>query len=137
MGRITRLDQSWSIFAPAPPRDDGWHVIPGSLENGSEVDIFRFGNAVNWDKPSLGIRSEIYRNMQWRTYFINLNRAIGKKLYPFYGKYLCYTWNTQHQDGEKLKKFNIYFMDERTVPPGEQQNVEKKLTWEQSCSNLP
>ncbi|MEA5550499.1 HTTM domain-containing protein [Anabaena cylindrica UHCC 0172] len=134
IGRVTRLDQSWSIFAPAPPRDDGWHIIPGSLENGSEVDIFRDGSAVNWDKPSLVVRSAIYHNMQWRTYFINLNRAVGKKLYPFYGKYLCRVWNTQHQGSEKLEKFNIYFMDERTVPPGEQQTVEKKLTWEQSCS---
>jgi hypothetical protein len=25
-------------------------------------------------------------------------------------------------------------MDEYTVPPGEQQTVKKKLTWEQSCS---
>ncbi|MFM2060715.1 MAG: hypothetical protein RLZZ507_385 [Cyanobacteriota bacterium] len=134
MGRITRLDQSWSIFAPGPPRDDGWHVIPGNLENGNEVDIFRDGNAVNWDKPSLSVRSEIYRNMQWRTYFINLNRAIGKKLYPFYGKYLCRAWNTQHQGSEKLKKLDVYFMDERTVPPGEEQTVEKKLKLEQSCN---
>jgi hypothetical protein len=75
--------------------------------------------------------------MQWLTYFINLNGASGKKLYPFYGKYLCYAWNTKHKGGEKLEKFNIYFMDERTVPPGEQQTVEKKLTWEQSCSATP
>jgi hypothetical protein len=134
MGRITRLDQSWSIFAPAPPRDDGWHVIPGKLENGNEVDIFRFGNAVNWDKPSLGVRSKIYRNMQWRTYFINLNRAIGQKLYPEYGKYLCRAWNNKHQGGEKLTKLDVYFMDERTVPPGEKQTVEKKLKLEQSCN---
>lgn len=133
MGRLTRLDQSWSIFAPAPPRDDGWHIIPGTLENGKEVDIFRGGKPVNWDKPSLSVRSEIYRNMQWRTYFINLNRAIGKKLYPVYGQYLCRSWNSQHQSGEKLEKFAIYFMDERTVPPGEQQTVKKKLTLEQSC----
>ncbi|WP_413172726.1 hypothetical protein [Anabaena azotica] len=137
IGRVTRLDQSWSIFAPAPPRDDGWHIIPGKLENGSEVDIFRGGNPVNWDKPSLSTRSAIYHNMQWRTYFINLNRAIGKKLYPFYGKYLCYAWNIKHKGGEKLETLNIYFMDERTVPPGEKQTVEKKLTWEQTCSNLP
>ncbi|BAY03068.1 HTTM domain-containing protein [Anabaena cylindrica FACHB-243] len=137
LGRVTRLDQSWSIFAPAPPRDDGWHIIPGSLKNGSEVDIFRGGSAVNWDKPSLGVRSAIYHNMQWRTYFINLNRAVGKKLYPLYGKYLCHVWNNQHKGSEKLEKFKIYFMDERTVPPGEKQTVEKKLTWEQSCSDIP
>ncbi|WP_228371439.1 hypothetical protein [Trichormus azollae] len=102
-GRVTRLDQSWSIFAPAPPRDDGWNIIPASLENGSEVDIFRCGNPVNWDKTSLSTRSGIYHNMQWLTYFINLNGAIGKKLYPFYGKYLCYAWNTKHKGGEKLE----------------------------------
>ncbi|TAE59145.1 MAG: HTTM domain-containing protein [Nostocales cyanobacterium] len=134
MGRMTRLDQSWSIFAPSPPRDDGWHVIPGKLENGNEVDIFRFGNTVNWDKPSLGVRSAIYRNMQWRTFFINLNRAIGKKLYPTYGNYLCRNWNNKHQGGEKLKELDVYFMDERTVPPGEIQTVEKKLKLEHSCN---
>ncbi|MBD2628440.1 HTTM domain-containing protein [Trichormus variabilis] len=137
MGRATRLDQSWSIFAPAPPRDDGWHIIPGRLEDGSEVDIFRNGNPINWDKPSLGVRSAIYRNMQWRTYFINLNRAIGKKLYPFYGEYLCRNWNSQHTGSKHLDKLDIYFMDERTVPPGEQQTVEKKQTWQQSCSQTP
>ncbi|BAY69688.1 HTTM domain-containing protein [Anabaena sp. FACHB-709] len=134
IGRATRLDQSWSIFAPAPPRDDGWHVIPARLQDGTEVDIFRGGSPVTWDKPDLGLRSAIYQNMQWRTYFINLNRAIGKKLYPFYGKYLCRTWNAQHTDGQSLKSFDIYFMSERTVPPGKQQNVEKKQTWQQSCS---
>ncbi|NET00661.1 MAG: hypothetical protein F6K61_08805 [Sphaerospermopsis sp. SIO1G1] len=134
MGRMTRLDQSWSIFAPSPPRDDGWHVVPGKLENGNQVDIFRFGNDVNWDKPSLGVRSKIYRNMQWRTYFINLNRAIGKKLYPAYGNYVCRNWNNKHQGGDKLKEFEVYFMDERTVPPGEEQTVEKKLILEDSCN---
>ncbi|MTJ07679.1 HTTM domain-containing protein [Anabaena sp. UHCC 0204] len=137
LGRVTRLDQSWSIFAPGPPQDDGWHIIPGRLQDGTEVDIFRSGNPVNWDKPSLAVRSSIYRNMQWRTYFINLNRAIGKKLYPFYGKYLCYAWNSQHQGNQKLENLDIYFMDERTVPPGEKQTVEKKLTWQQSCTDLP
>lgn len=73
--------------------------------------------------------------MQWRTYFINLNRAIGKKLYPFYGQYLCRTWNNQHTGGQTLKNFDIYFMNERTVPPGKPQTIEKKQTWQQSCSS--
>lgn len=134
VARATRLDQSWSIFAPGPPRDDGWYVIPGRLQNGSEVDIFRGGNPVSWDKPSLGLRGTIYNNMQWRTYFINLNRAIGQRLYPFYGQYLCRTWNTKHTGEQSLKSFDVYFMDERTVPPGEKQTVQKKQTWQQSCS---
>jgi hypothetical protein len=137
IGRATRLDQSWSIFAPAPPRDDGWHVIPGQLQDGTEVDIFKNGAPVSFEKPSLDERSKLYHTMQWRTYFINLNRAIGRKLYPFYGQYLCRQWNTQHRGAQKLNHFEIYFMDERTVPPKQHQTVQKTRTWQQSCSNVP
>ena len=131
--RLTRLDQSWSIFAPNPPRDDGWHVVEGTLKNGREVDVLRNGS-VNWSKPSLRQRNAIYKNMQWRTYFINLNRAIGQKLYPDYGNYLCRRWNAKHRGENQLDSLTVYFMDERTVPPGEDQNVEKKTVWEQSCT---
>ena len=134
--RLTRLDQSWSIFAPNPPRDDGWYVIRGTLSNGSEVDVLQGGGIPRWDKPTIGQRDTLYRNMQWRTYFINLNRAIGKKLYPYYGAYICRDWNTKHQNA-KLERFEIYFMDETTAPPGETQNVEKTQTWQQNCFNKP
>ncbi|EDX78342.1 hypothetical protein MC7420_6995 [Coleofasciculus chthonoplastes PCC 7420] len=134
ISRLLRLDQSWSIFAPAPPRDDGWHVIVGKLKDGSEVDLLRNGRSVNWDKPTIKQRNALYPNMQWRTYFINLNRAIGNKLYPYYAEYLCRTWNQQHQGNQQLESLEIYFVDERTVPPGETQNVEKNSQWQQSCS---
>lgn len=137
ISRILRVDQSWSIFAPAPPRDDGWHVIPGKLKDGTEVDVLRDGDPVSWEKPSRKMRNALYRNMQWRTYFINLNRAIGKKLYPYYGQYLCRDWNARHQGSKQLDNFEIDFMNERTVPPGQPQNVEKKPTWQQSCSQNP
>lgn len=134
-GQITKLDQSWSIFAPDPPRDDGWHVIPGKLENGKEVDIlYEEGEPVNWNKPTMKQRNKLYGDMQWRSYFITLNRAIGKKLYPYYAEYLCRQWNRQHEGSEKLESLEIFFMDERTVPPGETQTVEKKSHWQQSCS---
>ncbi len=132
--RIFRIDQSWSIFAPAPPRDDGWYVVVAKLKDGSEVDILRKGAAVSWDKPSIGVRNYIYPNMQWRTFFINLNRAIGKKVIPYYGEYLCRDWNEQHQGAKQVESFEIYFMSERTVPPGETQNVEKISILQQSCS---
>lgn len=134
ISRISRLDQSWSIFAPSPPRDDGWHVIPGRLKDGTEVDIFRDGAPISWEKPSLNVRNTIYQNMQWRTYFINLNRAIGKKLYPYYGQYLCQDWNVRHKGSKQLDSFDIYFMKEETVPPGQSQDVEKTLNWQQPCS---
>ncbi|HEY9858081.1 MAG TPA: hypothetical protein V6D16_01145, partial [Candidatus Obscuribacterales bacterium] len=134
ISRVTRLDQSWSIFAPAPPRDDGWYVIPGQLADGTEVDVFKDGAPVSYEKPSLKVRNAIYRNMQWRSYLINLNRAVGKKLYPYYGEYLCRSWNAQHQGANQIKSLEVYFIKERTVPPGKPQTVEKTQTWQQSCS---
>jgi predicted DCC family thiol-disulfide oxidoreductase YuxK len=135
LSRLTRLDQSWSIFAPNPPRDDGWHVVSGKLKNKNEIDVLRKGEAVNWQKPTIQERNRLYRNMQWRSYFINLNRAIGEKLYPYYGNYVCRDWNARHQGEEQLDSIEVYFMDERTVPPGEVQNVEKTTQWQQSCSD--
>ncbi|NES82155.1 MAG: hypothetical protein F6K10_12570, partial [Moorea sp. SIO2B7] len=132
ISRLTRLDQSWSIFAPNPPRDDGWHVIQGKLKDGTEIDVLNGGD-VTWEKPSIKQRNSLYRNMQWRTYFINLNRAIGRKLYPYYSKYLCREWNAKYKGSKQLDSFDIYFMKERTVPPGETQDIEKNNHWQQSC----
>jgi hypothetical protein len=133
VSQLTRLDQSWSIFAPNPPRDDGWHVISGTLKDGSEVNLLEKDKPVSWDKPTIKQRNNIYQNMQWRTYFINLNRAMGKKLYPYYGQYLCQQWNIEHKGKEQIDSLEIDFMSERTVPPGEQQTVEKQNHWQQSC----
>jgi hypothetical protein len=134
LGRLTRLDQSWSIFAPSPPRDDGWHVIEGYLKNGDTVDVLWGREKISWEKPTRQQRDNLYRNSRWRTYFINLNRSIGNKLYPYYASYICRQWNSVHQGNKQLDKFTIYFMDERTVAPDETQNVEKKIHYEQSCS---
>ncbi len=133
ISELTRLDQSWSIFAPNPPRDDGWHVITGKLKDGTEVNLLQQDKQINWDKPTIKQRNVTYKNMQWRTYFINLNRSIGRKLYPYYGKYLCQDWNSKHTGKQQLDSLSIDFISERTVPPGEQQTVEKKNQWQQSC----
>jgi hypothetical protein len=133
LSQLTRLDQSWSIFAPNPPRDDGWYVITGKLKNGTEVNLLSENQNINWDKPTIKQRNATYQNMQWRTYFINLNRSIGRRLYPYYGLYLCQDWNSRHQGQQQLDSLSVYFMSERTVPPGEEQTAEKTNPWQQSC----
>ncbi len=140
LSRVTRLDQSWSIFAPGPPRDDGWHVVagtplpaPGQTDEAiatMEIDVLRPEQQIAFDKPSLGDRTRFYKNMQWRTFYINLNRQIGQKVFPSYGNYLCQQSARQRHP---LKDLQVYFIDERTAPPGEPQPVEQKLIWEQSC----
>ncbi|NET75069.1 hypothetical protein [Okeania sp. SIO1F9] len=135
IGYMTRLDQTWSIFAPAPPRDDGWHVIEGKLKDGSTVNVLAEKQPISWDKPNIKQRQELYETIQWRVYFITLNRAVGKKLYPDYAAYLCRQWNSTHKGQKQLDGLIIYYMDERTVPPNEIQTVEKTVHYEKYCSN--
>ena len=143
LSEVTRLDQSWSIFAPGPPKDDGWHVVTGtplvestavntSAQTGSsdKIDVLRPERAVTFDKPGLGDRAQFYKNMQWRTFYINLNRQVGQKVFPNYGSYLC---RRSARKGHPLKNLQVYFMDERTADPGKSQLLEQKLIWEQTC----
>jgi hypothetical protein len=130
--RVTRLDQYWSIFAPNPPRDDGWYIAEATLKDGSKVDLLKKGQAVSWEKPTMGERDRLYQNMQWRSYFISLYRADGKPLYPYLGDYLYRQWNAQHPPEKQIESLTLYFMDERTVPPGQQQTVTPKTLWTRS-----
>ncbi|MDJ0527671.1 MAG: hypothetical protein PX634_20585, partial [Microcystis sp. M53600_WE12] len=133
LARVTRLDQYWTIFSPSPPRDDAWFVAVSQLADGSTVDIFREGQPVIWDKPTDSDRNRLYKTMQWRVYFINLNRAIGRSVYGEFGQYLCQNWNQQHGSDQQIKSLQLYIMRERTVPPGEKQGIEKELIWQQNC----
>ncbi len=132
LGYLTRLDQSWSIFAPAPPRDDGWHVMIGKLKDGTEINLLDKNSPITWEKPTLKQRQNWYQTIQWRVYYINLNRAIGNKLYPHFVNYLTQEWNRKHPENQQLESIEIYFMDERTSPPQEVQQIEKKQVWPNS-----
>jgi predicted DCC family thiol-disulfide oxidoreductase YuxK len=129
LGNATRLDQSWSIFAPGPPKDDGWHVVMGKTVTGQEVNVLRPQDPVSFEKPTLRDRNRLYPNMQWRTFFINLNRPRGEKSLTHYSDSLCQQWR-----GEPLASVEIIFMDERTVPPGQKQTIERKSIWQQACA---
>lgn len=133
LSQVTRLDQSWSIFAPGPPKDDGWHVVTGTPvgDGADSMDVLRPDQPVNFEKPTLRDRARFYKNMQWRTFYINLNRNVGKKVFDDYGNYLC---QQSDRSGHPIKDLKVYFMDERTAAPGEPQTVEEKLIWEQACA---
>jgi predicted DCC family thiol-disulfide oxidoreductase YuxK len=134
LGYLTRLDQSWSIFAPNPPRDDGWYVIPGQLRDGSEVNLLDRDRPLSEEKPSISDRNRIYPTMQWRTYFINLNRSVGQSLMPAYADYLCRQWNARNRGGQELEQVEIIFIDETTVPPGQTQTTTKQSLLTHSCN---
>lgn len=112
IGEATRTNQTWNMFAPSPLRDDGWFVMPGTLRNGRQVDVFRGGVPVSFAKPSAAAIATQYENARWRKYLMNLYLAVESD-YPFYyGRYVCRKWNEGRtaDDPARLDSFEIYFM---------------------------
>ncbi|MBD1896331.1 HTTM domain-containing protein [Coleofasciculus sp. FACHB-129] len=130
---VLRLDQKWSMFAPYPLKDDGWYVIPGQLKDGTEIDVFKNGTPVSWEKPRLV--SATYPNERWRKYMMNIWSKDNSKYRLYYGRYLCRNWNTQHQGSQQLDTFSIYFMRENTLPNYQTPTVKKVRIWKHSCFN--
>jgi predicted DCC family thiol-disulfide oxidoreductase YuxK len=129
---VLRLDQKWNMFAPYPLKDDGWYVIDGTLKDGTRIDVFKDGDQpVSWEKPELVAWT--YTNARWRKYMMNIWQKSKKAHRLYYGKYLCRTFNEDRPDSRRLQRFDIVFMKERTMPPGEPTSVQKVTIWQHDC----
>jgi hypothetical protein len=119
------IDQSWDMFAPCPLKDAGWHVVQGTLQDGSDVDLLRDGAPVCWDQPDLV--SATYKNERWRKYLMNL---WGKDNIPhraLYARYLLREWNAEHKGKSAMESVELYFMRKRTQPDCPVTQAEKVL----------
>lgn len=131
---VLRIDQTWNMFAPYPLKDDGWYVIPGVLKNGQEVDVYRGGGAVSWEKPEYV--AYMYKNQRWQKYMMNLWSKDFSQFRLYYGRYLCRLWNDHHKGGEQLDHFSINYMRQDTRPNGEAPPQKVDL-WDHYCFNMP
>jgi predicted DCC family thiol-disulfide oxidoreductase YuxK len=123
------LDQNWNMFAPFPAKDDGWYVIPGKLQNGAVVDLFRSGRPVSFAKPSYG--SFEFKNHRWVKFSENLrNRPF---LQPVYAQYLCRAWNQRHKGAQHLEELEIIYVLEWTQAPPEYSPIEKQSKFKFQC----
>ena len=134
IGDVLRIDQKWNMFSPRPPYFGGWHIVVGELANGKQVDLFRDGAEVSWEKPKLA--SSLYKNERWRKYMMNLDYSY--KTYRIYlARYLCRDWNKEHDHTEQLQKLTVYFMKEETRKDY-QKSEHKKVTYIQhDCASKP
>jgi predicted DCC family thiol-disulfide oxidoreductase YuxK len=120
---MTRAEQYWGMFAPAPNRDDGWFVVEGRLRNGSSVEAFKGKKVVSYEKPKAV--SEFYSNERWRRYMMNIATRDFKDFRPAFTLYVCRNWNEKNAGPEHLDRLSVFFMQEVTPPPGEQGEVRK------------
>ncbi len=132
-GRLLRIEQQWSMFAPKPTVEDGWFVIPGKLLDGSEVDLLT-GRPTTWKKPALV--SATFPTYRWRKYMVNLWNKDNKEYRRFYGKYLCRSWNASHSGDQRLNTLEIFFMLEMTHR-NHIAKPEKRRIWRHYCFVKP
>jgi predicted DCC family thiol-disulfide oxidoreductase YuxK len=132
VANIFQLYQRWDMFAPQPMTDDGWYVVPGELSDGTEVNVWKPGEKLDWEKPELV--SNTFPHFRWRKYLTNIsfNNYSSHRLH--FSRYLCRRWSADHPDEKPLKTFKIFYMRETTPPPGiPLPDPEKVLLWNHQC----
>ncbi|MBX3020976.1 MAG: hypothetical protein KF799_04810 [Bdellovibrionales bacterium] len=113
--RVVGLHQAWDLFAPHPYLDDGWHMLIGHTVDGKMVDLFtNKEGAINMTEPGhVAARNPNYRwtafLFQWR----HGNPTIDNRL----AQYLCH--NRRDLQGRHLRKVDVYWVNDPTVPPGQ------------------
>lgn len=113
LAEFLRLDQHWNMFAPGPPTQDGWFVVPATLVDGREVDLFTDGGPVVWDKPAMV--SATIPNRRWGKYLMRLRSPKYAHRRQGYAAYLARRWHSAHGDADALRALGIYFVREDTL----------------------
>lgn len=106
--------RSWPMFAPIA-RDHGWFVIPGRLANGTEVDLWKDGAPVVYERP--GLLSAEFPSYRWRKLMFILKEK-GPQFRPVYARYVCRLWNRAHEGGEALVRLELVYMKEESLAGG-------------------
>jgi hypothetical protein len=135
MGYFLRVAQYWAMFAPFPYREDGWFVVNSKLFNETNWNTFH-NIPATFDKPA-----DVYAingGSLWRKYMSYLPKAKYKQYLPYFGKWLCRSWNNRHPEPERINYTELYFM-EQMVPnyPLTERTINKKLIWRHHCYSNP
>jgi hypothetical protein len=124
---FTRLDQGWGMFAPRPLREDGWFVVPARTVGGEEIDLFRGGAPVRWEKPTWIVTT--YANQRWCRYLMNLWPRDNSAYRVYYCQYLAREWNRTHHGRDAVTSVRMYFMEKYTQPNYAPPKIQKVLLY--------
>jgi Vitamin K-dependent gamma-carboxylase len=127
--QYTSMWQSWFMFAPFPTTDDGWMVIPGKFEDGTEIDLmtgeplseemthYWFGPDMRWKKYS----SEIWR------------MSDPDPVLRAWAGYFCRQYSSL-PEGERLATLEIHYYWRWSYKPGDSENeLQDSQLWRHWC----
>lgn len=132
IGELLQIEQTWDMFAPNPSRDNGWLVMPGILDSGAEVDVYRRRlESPPLRRPNHG---DYFESHRWMKFIMTLARQSQEEYRVYYGRYLCRQWNTGAAgEQDRLSKLAIFFARERTLPDPQAETLEYVSLWEHDC----
>jgi hypothetical protein len=132
VGRFLGLQQNWQMFAPFPPRDGGWFVMPGRVADGRLVDLSPHGPELTWRKPE-SVSGEM-PSARWGFYLLQ-NRFPDQNgpVRRGHARWLCSQWNRAHPAAERLLRVDIFFMLEASTPPGVEPRVVSRHLASHEC----
>jgi len=138
LGDAFGLDQMWNMFSP-PPEDGYFHILQGSLQNGSEIELLRNFGLRNFEPTTFTVEAPdqrtIYMNHRWYKLFESYvyHEAMDSiKLET--GRYICREYNTKHEDNPLLNwDMHQCTSISKWEPYGEKTNFECRVVWEHSC----
>ena len=122
--KMIGFEQNWGVFAPAPPRSDGWPVVNGKLTNSNtenNMDLLT-GQPPAWEKPENMIA--FYKSDRLWKYLINVtSKCSNSPVIHAFGEYLCRQWDKKDKPVEGM---DFYFMREST-PDYKTPNIKKPV----------
>lgn len=112
IGHFLRIDQYWSMFAPAVFKDDGWFVLEGTTEEGDKIDIQQEGMSVDYYRPDY--IAGTYKNDRWRKYSENILFIRNSHYRRYFCSYMLNNWNRTHP--EKIRHLEVIYMKIPSLP---------------------
>jgi hypothetical protein len=129
---LLRIDQHWGMFAPAVFKDDGWFVFVGETNNGSAVNLDG-SDSINYLSPSY--RSGPFYKDRWRKYSENILLATNSHFRPYFNSYLMNKWNRESPIEKRIRKIQMVYMKEVSLPNYQKSVPKKELLAEVSINN--
>lgn len=110
-----RMFQGWSMFAPDPPREDGWVVVDGRTKDGRKLDPLT-GSAPNF---SMDLRYGPDFTAQWEAFNMRIHEKRFALYYPGFQQYLKNHHLLTGKPADELVAFDVWYMGRYINPPGQ------------------
>ena len=124
MANALRLDQYWSMFAPAVPIENKWLVYLAYNHKGQQYDIYNDVEYVDFIKSKH--LNNHFKSDRWKKLAENVQNDYYSFLRPHYCAFFLKSWNTQHPENQ-MQSLNLYSMQESILLNYKRTEPNKKI----------